>query len=186
MQASGVAPVVVLTKADIAAADPRCRAHVAQMGGARRHRGRRVDGTAPAPRAARSRTSLGPARRWSCWARGAGKSTLTNTLLGAAVQDTGAVREHDGRGKHTTTSRTLHRLPGGACLIDTPGLRTLWPDVDEATLLGELPRHRRRCACVPLPRLRATATSPAARCARQRRRAARNYQKLLREPGATR
>ncbi len=65
---------------------------------------------------------------------GAGKSTLTNTLLGAAVQDTGGVRVHDGRGKHTTTSRSLHRLPGGACVIDTPGLRTLRPDADEATL----------------------------------------------------
>ena len=65
---------------------------------------------------------------------GAGKSTLTNTLLGAHVQDTGAVREHDSRGKHTTTSRSLHPLPGGACVIDTPGLRALRPDVDEATL----------------------------------------------------
>lgn len=65
---------------------------------------------------------------------GAGKSTLTNTLLGAHVQDTGAVREHDSRGKHTTTSRSLHRLPGGACVIDTPGLRTLRPDGDEAAL----------------------------------------------------
>ena len=61
---------------------------------------------------------------------GAGKSTLTNTLLGCARQDTGAVREHDSRGKHTTTARSLHRLPGGACLIDTPGLRALRPDAD--------------------------------------------------------
>jgi ribosome biogenesis GTPase len=65
---------------------------------------------------------------------GAGKSTLTNTLLGEAVQDTGAVREHDSRGKHTTTARSLHRLPGGACIIDTPGLRALRPDADEETL----------------------------------------------------
>ncbi len=65
---------------------------------------------------------------------GAGKSTLTNTLAGAALQDTGAVREHDSRGKHTTTARSLHRLPGGACVIDTPGLRALRPDVDEAAL----------------------------------------------------
>ncbi len=65
---------------------------------------------------------------------GAGKSTLTNTLLGAPVQDTGAVRAHDSRGMHTTTARTLHLLPGGACIIDTPGLRTLRPDADEATL----------------------------------------------------
>ena len=67
---------------------------------------------------------------------GAGKSTLTNTLLGAAVQDTGAVRVHDGRGMHTTTARSLHRLPGGGCIIDTPGLRTLRPDADGDALLA--------------------------------------------------
>ncbi len=50
------------------------------------------------------------------------------------MQDTGDVREHDSRGKHTTTARSLHRLPGGACLIDTPGLRGLRPDIDEADL----------------------------------------------------
>ncbi len=67
---------------------------------------------------------------------GAGKSTLTNTLLGSAVQDTGEVREHDSRGKHTTTSRSLHLLPCGACVIDTPGVRTLRPDASEAAIAG--------------------------------------------------
>jgi ribosome biogenesis GTPase len=65
---------------------------------------------------------------------GAGKSTLTNTLLGRAAQATGAVRADDSRGRHTTTARTLHRLPGGACLIDTPGLRGLRVDLDQADL----------------------------------------------------
>lgn len=64
---------------------------------------------------------------------GAGKSTLTNTLLGQPVQRTGEVRD-DSRGRHTTRARTLHRLPGGACLIDTPGLRSLRVDLDEAQL----------------------------------------------------
>ncbi len=63
---------------------------------------------------------------------GAGKSTLTNTLLGAPVQDTGGVRTGDGRGRHTTTVRSLHLLPGGACVIDTPGVRTLRPATDVA------------------------------------------------------
>ena len=63
---------------------------------------------------------------------GAGKSSLTNTLLGAAVQDTGGVRFGDGRGRHTTTVRSLHRLPAGACVIDTPGVRTLRPATDVA------------------------------------------------------
>jgi ribosome biogenesis GTPase len=52
----------------------------------------------------------------------------------AIVQDTGAIRAHDSRGRHTTTSRSLHLLPGGACVIDTPGLRTLRPDGGEAAL----------------------------------------------------
>jgi ribosome biogenesis GTPase len=47
---------------------------------------------------------------------------------------TGATREGDGRGRHTTTARSLHRLPGGACLVETPGVRTLRPDADEAWL----------------------------------------------------
>jgi len=62
---------------------------------------------------------------------GAGKSTLTNTLAGSTVQSTGEVRADDSRGRHTTRSRSLHCLPGGACLIDTPGLRGLRPDTDE-------------------------------------------------------
>lgn len=56
---------------------------------------------------------------------GAGKSTLTNSLLGDARLATGAVRQHDSRGRHTTTSRALLQLPTGGCLIDTPGMREL-------------------------------------------------------------
>lgn len=56
---------------------------------------------------------------------GAGKSTLLNALLGEERARTGAVREDDARGRHTTTHRELHRLPGGGLLIDTPGIRSL-------------------------------------------------------------
>jgi len=65
---------------------------------------------------------------------GAGKSTLTNSLLGRMEQATGAVRFDDSRGRHTTTARSLHLLPGGACVIDTPGLRGLQADTDETGL----------------------------------------------------
>jgi ribosome biogenesis GTPase / thiamine phosphate phosphatase len=137
VQASGVRPVVVLTKADVAARTAgliearietlrgRVPAQVAVLA---------VDGTDPAT--ASSLTAwLAPGQTVVVLgSSGAGKSTLTNNLLGHDVQDTGAVRAHDSRGKHTTTSRSLHRLPGGACVIDTPGLRTLRPDADEATL----------------------------------------------------
>jgi ribosome biogenesis GTPase len=58
---------------------------------------------------------------------GAGKSTLANHLAGAALA-TGAVRDGDHRGRHTTTHRELMPLPGGGVLIDSPGLREvgLW------------------------------------------------------------
>jgi ribosome biogenesis GTPase / thiamine phosphate phosphatase len=56
---------------------------------------------------------------------GVGKSTLVNSLLGTERQRTAAVREDDARGRHTTTHRELVRLPGGALLIDTPGIRSL-------------------------------------------------------------
>ncbi|QHC24810.1 ribosome small subunit-dependent GTPase A [Streptomyces sp. GS7] len=54
---------------------------------------------------------------------GAGKSTLANALVGAYVQDVQAIRDRDGKGRHTTTTRDLLVLPGGGVLIDTPGLR---------------------------------------------------------------
>jgi ribosome biogenesis GTPase / thiamine phosphate phosphatase len=56
---------------------------------------------------------------------GVGKSTLINALLGAQKLATGDVSEHLDRGRHTTTHRELVVLPGGAMLIDNPGLREL-------------------------------------------------------------
>lgn len=63
---------------------------------------------------------------------GAGKSTITNALLGERRQATLPVREHDSRGRHTTTKRMLIDLPEGGALIDTPGLRelALWAGQD--------------------------------------------------------
>jgi ribosome biogenesis GTPase / thiamine phosphate phosphatase len=63
---------------------------------------------------------------------GVGKSTLVNRLLGYDARETQAVRESDSRGRHTTTSRELLCLPGGAMVIDTPGLRELqlWDAAD--------------------------------------------------------
>jgi ribosome biogenesis GTPase len=65
---------------------------------------------------------------------GTGKSTLANRLAGREVMATGDLR-NDGRGRHTTRHRQLLVMPGGAILIDTPGLRELqvWEgDVDSA------------------------------------------------------
>ena len=79
---------------------------------------------------------------------GVGKSTLTNWLLGRSAQKVKEVREKDSRGRHTTTSRELFALPGGALLIDTPGLRELqlW-DADEglAQAFAEIERLAEEC-----------------------------------------
>ncbi|MBU0653504.1 MAG: ribosome small subunit-dependent GTPase A [Gammaproteobacteria bacterium] len=56
---------------------------------------------------------------------GVGKSTLLNSLKGDAGQATAPIREKDSKGRHTTTSRSLHRLRGGGILLDTPGMREL-------------------------------------------------------------
>jgi ribosome biogenesis GTPase len=55
---------------------------------------------------------------------GVGKSSLANALAGRPVAATAEIRD-DGHGRHTTTARELHVLPGGGLLIDTPGLREL-------------------------------------------------------------
>jgi ribosome biogenesis GTPase len=134
-----IQPVVVLTKRDVAAPTPealdarldalrgRIPSHIDVIA---------VDATQPAAATALACYATRGQTLVLLGSSGAGKSTLTNTLLGTPVQDTGAVRAHDSRGKHTTTSRSLHRLPGGACVIDTPGLRTLRPDADATTLAG--------------------------------------------------
>jgi ribosome biogenesis GTPase len=56
---------------------------------------------------------------------GVGKSTLVNTLRGSDSLATQAVRAADGKGRHTTTVREMHRLDHGGWLLDTPGMREL-------------------------------------------------------------
>lgn len=56
---------------------------------------------------------------------GAGKSTLLNWLSGEEIQRVQGIREEDARGRHTTTHRELFLLPGGAIMVDTPGMREL-------------------------------------------------------------
>ncbi len=56
---------------------------------------------------------------------GVGKTTLLNLVLGRDLFETKTVREHDGKGRHTTTQRHLIVLENGAMLVDTPGMREL-------------------------------------------------------------
>ena len=133
----GVAPVIVLNKADLA---PDLDASVAEASAvaqgvpvvalsALTHAG--LDALAPWLEPGRTVALLGSS--------GAGKSTLANALLGDERQETGAVREEDSRGRHTTTRRELIALPGGALLVDTPGLRELQLWSGEESLAGAFP-----------------------------------------------
>jgi ribosome biogenesis GTPase / thiamine phosphate phosphatase len=132
VQGSGVEPVVVLSKADLCAAELEQRLDTL--------RSRLPTGLITVAINALDPSAALQLAPWLAAGQtlvllgssGAGKSTLTNTLLGTAVQDTGGVRQGDGRGRHTTTVRSLHQLPGGACIIDTPGVRTLRPATDVA------------------------------------------------------
>ena len=83
---------------------------------------------------------------------GAGKSTITNALLGASLQATQPVRESDSRGRHTTVGRMLMELADGAgAVIDTPGLRelALWAGQDSVDdVFSAITALARQC-CFP-------------------------------------
>lgn len=122
VQSGGVAAVVVLTKADLASDAAAARASVeAVCGGAPVYvvSVRSGQGLGPLDAAllpGRTHALLGPS--------GVGKSTLVNRWLGIAAQSVGGLAA-DGRGRHTTTQRSLLRLPSGALVLDTPGMREL-------------------------------------------------------------
>jgi ribosome biogenesis GTPase len=126
---SGASPALVLTKADLCEDVAGALIRVEQVAfGVPAHvvsnvTGEGLEELSPYLAPAKTIVLLGSS--------GVGKSTLANRLLGAELQSTKEIAD-DGRGRHTTTSRQLIRLPGGALLIDTPGLREiqLW-DADE-------------------------------------------------------
>lgn len=79
---------------------------------------------------------------------GVGKSSLINLLVGSAVQDTGAVREGDGKGRHTTVDRVMVALPGGGHLVDMPGVRGLglWDaETGVRTAFSDVDAYVRQC-----------------------------------------
>jgi ribosome biogenesis GTPase len=131
---SGAQPLVVLTKADLVPdtthllADAEETAPGVQVVVASAATGEGLDVLAAV---------LGAGTAVLLGQSGAGKSTLTNALLGHEAQDVQAIRDADGKGRHTTTTRDLLAMPGGGVLIDTPGLRGvgLW---DAESGLGQV------------------------------------------------
>lgn len=120
---SGATPVVVLTKADLCEDVPAALLAVAQD----------TVGVDVLPVSSVTGEGLGAVRALLDPGRtaavvgpsGVGKSSLANALAGTEVAATREVRAGDGRGRHATTARELHLLPGGGLLVDTPGMREL-------------------------------------------------------------
>jgi ribosome biogenesis GTPase len=120
---SGAEPVIVLNKADVCddlagrLADVSMVAPGVPVRVLSALEGTGIESLTPLLEAGKTVALLGSS--------GVGKSTIVNALLGYERQATGAVREDDQRGRHTTTMRELLVMPGGALLIDNPGIRSV-------------------------------------------------------------
>jgi ribosome biogenesis GTPase len=138
---SGAQPVVVITKADLAdvnIAEVESVAPGATVCLVSSMTGEGLDGVRLRP--GRTAVILGRS--------GAGKSTLVNALAGVDAMATSAIRDADGRGRHTTVHRELIRLPVGGMIIDTPGLRSIGLyDADESLsmVFAEIEELAERC-----------------------------------------
>jgi ribosome biogenesis GTPase len=143
---SGAVPVVLLTKLDLCA-DPDSKvreiedvASGVEVIASSAMDGRGID---------RVRARLEP-RKTSALvgSSGVGKSTIINCLLGRDVQKTREVSDAEARGRHTTSHRELFVLPGGALLIDNPGVREIQLFVAEESLeqtFSDIAAHAAEC-----------------------------------------
>ena len=143
----GVTPVLVLTKADLTDTP---EAYVAAARGLQSDlRVEIVNAKDPAS-VARLAAWCGPGQTVSLMgSSGVGKSTLINTLRGSQSIVTQAVREADGKGRHTTTVREMHRLPEGGWLMDARAAAL----GGRGGAGGSVRRHRRAGAGMPFLQL---------------------------------
>jgi ribosome biogenesis GTPase len=142
----GVTPVVVLNKADIAIDLDAAVSDVHAIAAGTRV----VVASAVIGTGVDELRSLLPAGSTGCLlgSSGVGKSSLTNALLGEAVQAVRDLRLDDSKGRHTTTRRELFGLPRAGLLIDTPGLRTVGVTTAEhglAASFGDVEQLARAC-----------------------------------------
>jgi len=77
---------------------------------------------------------IGGRRSVLAGASGVGKSTLVNALVPGANLPTGPVRQKDQRGRHVTAAASVHELPGGGLIVDTPGIRELAMGIEATEL----------------------------------------------------
>ena len=143
---SGAMPVVVLTKADLLASPDEALSELETA----------APGSPVAVTSSVSGAGLEEIRRYLQPNRtgvllgpsGVGKSTLINSLVGAAVMRTREIHESSGEGRHMTSHRQLVQLPGGGMIIDTPGVREaqLWEGEDAlAAVFDDIEELGRRC-----------------------------------------
>ncbi len=142
---AGAYPVIVITKADLVETVTEFVKEAVRLS----------PGLLVEALDARDVDQVAPLRRW-CEAgqtvalvgsSGVGKSTIINTLS-ESHEKTRTVREDDQRGRHTTTRRSMHQLPDGGWLIDTPGMRELQlVDVAEALedVFGDIAELAEEC-----------------------------------------
>ena len=128
---AGAHPVLVLTKADLAADRDETMARLEAE-----HTGleRLVTSAATGDGIEDLRQRLVGATSVLLGESGAGKSRLVNAVLGRDAALVGAVRASDAKGRHTTTNRQLHLLAGGGVLIDSPGIREVGLAGDEGSV----------------------------------------------------
>lgn len=119
---AGTEPVILLTKADSSADSKTYRDRASRL--QRNLTVLTLDARDPSVAATLGDWCLQGQTVALVGSSGVGKTTLTNSLTGLGGT-TAPIRENDGRGRHTTTIRSMHALAGGGWLIDTPGMRAL-------------------------------------------------------------